>query len=154
MIFFLFEIFCYIIVKWFCSRLFRQSFWKFTFYAAHPALMRREINFHVVFPHLLPRLLLAAATQQLQKRFTKCGFTNVVSPNPPWCSCDDHKRILSLRHYNMESCVAACHLCLNNLERNYLNIYIGCLTRNGNSLCIQRKHSPFKFQITRKNLLI
>lgn len=41
-----------------CSTKFSK---KFAFYAAHVALMCREINFHVVFPRLLPRLLLAAA---------------------------------------------------------------------------------------------
>jgi len=34
--------------------------------------------------------------QRLRKRFTKCGFTNAA---PTRCFCDDHKGILSARHY-------------------------------------------------------
>jgi len=45
--------------------------------------------------------------QRLQKRFTKCGFTNAA---PTRCFRDDHKGILSVRHC-IYGIFVACNMC-------------------------------------------
>lgn len=97
--------------------------------------MHREINFHGVFPGLLPRLSLVAARSSFRN-----GLRSADLRMSRLRILRDARAIIrGFYRYDIitwKVSVVACHLCLNNLERDYLYVYIGCLTHNGNSLFV------------------
>lgn len=91
--------------KMFCTRSFGQVFEDARVFMLHiPCIYALRNKFPCRVLAFTASFTVCGRARRRQRRFTKCGFTDLAPLNPPWrAPCNDHRGILSARSFVLVS---------------------------------------------------